>query len=588
MYAPFRSARPHRLLATTAFALLCGTASTLLPAGSASPLGAQSVAEEPRPLVAAARAAGLAPVTLDRIDSVFADVNRSDGPGCAVGVSIGGEIVAERAYGMANLEHHVANTPSTVFEPGSVSKQFAAAATLLLALEGELELDADVRDYVPELPEYETPVTVRMLLHHTSGLRDWGSVAGIEGWPRTRRAHDHDHVLEILSRQSELNYPAGEYWAYTNSGYNLQAIIVERVSGMSFADFSMERIFRPLGMTRTEWRDDFNEIVPDRATAYRPDDGQPEGWSQLMPFEDVHGNGGLLTTVGDLLRFTRELHTGAVLGRAWADAMHVEGLLDNGAATGYAGGLFIGEWRGIRQVQHSGSTAGYRGHLTRFPDHDLALAVMCNAANGNAGGHLYDVAQLYLADEATDAEPPPPAGRISVDPAELADLAGLYRDTRTGAPLSLEAADGVLRLERTELHPVGEGRFVAAGGQVSLTFDGDVVAEGRPAATWDRPNEPGVRIEPVMEVEPAPGELAAYEGAYHAPDAEADYGVRVDDGRLVLVNRLGDTLPLTPRYPDAFTRGGLTITFHRDTSGAVTGFTWSQGRVWGLRFQRVE
>lgn len=559
----------------------------LLGAGSLASLRAQMAAPPSADLAEAARTAGLAPVTLAQIDSVFADVNRTDGPGCAVGVGIAGEIVAERAYGMANLEHHVANTPTTVFEPGSVSKQFTAAATLLLALEGALDLDADVREYVPELPEYETPVTVRMLLHHTSGLRDWGSVAGIEGWPRTRRAHDHGHVLEILGRQSALNYPAGEYWSYTNSGYNLQAIIVERVSGMSFADFSMERIFRPLGMTRTEWRDDFNEVVPERATAYRPDDDQPEGWSQLMPFEDVHGNGGLLTTVGDLLRFTRELDTGDVLGRAWADAMHVEGLLNNGRATGYAGGLFVGDWRGVHQVQHSGSTAGYRGHLTRFPDHDLSLAVMCNAANGSAGGHLYDVAELYLADHVVDDEPAPPADRVTLDDARLERLAGLFRDTRTGAPLTLQAGDGVLHLAGTTLYPVAPGRFVAAGGQESLDFDdASTAGDRRAGAVWDRPDDPAVRIEPVDEVDPTSSEMAAYEGTFRSPDARVEYGVRVEDGELVLVNTLGNALPLRPRYPDAFTRGGLTITFHRDAGGEVTGFTWSQGRVWGLEFAR--
>lgn len=562
-------------------------AGPLLAAADATPLAAQAAAARAPSPVEAARSAGLAPVTIAQIDAVFADVNRTDGPGCAVGVGIEGEIVAARAYGMANLEHHVANTPGTVFEPGSVSKQFTAAATLLLALEGRIDLDADVRTYVPELPAYDTPVTVRMLLHHTSGLRDWGSVAGIEGWPRTRRAHTHDHVLDILSRQSELNYPAGEYWSYTNSGYNLQAVIVERVSGTSFADFSMARIFRPLGMSRTEWRDDFNEIVPERATAYRPAGDQPEGWSQLMPFEDVHGNGGLLTTVGDLLRFTHELQTGAVLGREWADAMHVEGVLNDGSATGYAGGLFFGKWRGLAQVQHSGSTAGYRGHLTRFPDHGLALAVMCNAADGNAGGHLYRVAELYLADHVVDTEPSPPAERISPEPGTLEALAGMYRDVRTGEPTTIRVADGALVVQGATLYPVARRRFVSASGDTSLSFEASTFADARPAGRWDRPNQPGVRIEPVVEVEPEPEALAAYAGSYHSRDARAEVGVRMEGGGLVLVDALGETTPLRPLYADAFGFGGRTLVFHRDGSGAVDGFTWSEGRVWGLAFERV-
>ena len=252
------------------------------------------------------------PVPVQDIDAIFEAFDGTRTPGCAVGVSLEGVPVLLRAYGMADLEHGVPNTATTVFEPGSVSKQFTAAATVLLALDGKISLDDDIREYIPELPDYGDVVTIRHLMHHSSGLRDWGSVAGIEGWPRTRRAHTHMHVLDIASRQLSLNYPPGEYYSYTNTGYNLQAILVERVSGMSFAEFSRTRIFEPLGMTRTQWRDDFMRIVPDRAMAYtRTQDG---GWATLMPFENVHGNGGLLTTAEDQLRFTRNLETGELGG----------------------------------------------------------------------------------------------------------------------------------------------------------------------------------------------------------------------------------------------------------------------------------
>jgi CubicO group peptidase (beta-lactamase class C family) len=203
-----------------------------------------------------------------RVDSVFARWNTTTSPGCAVGVSRNGVRALERGYGMANLEYDVPNSAQTVFEAGSVSKQFTATGLILLAQRGRLSLDDDVRKYVPELPEYGRTITLRHLLSHTSGLRDWGSVAEIAGWPRTTRVHTHAHVLDILSRQKSLNYPVGDEYSYTNSGYNLAAMIIARVSGMSFADFERKEIFEPLGLTNTQWRDDYTRIVKNRATAY--------------------------------------------------------------------------------------------------------------------------------------------------------------------------------------------------------------------------------------------------------------------------------------------------------------------------------
>ena len=195
-----------------------------------------------------------------RVDRIFARYTKET-PGCAVGVAQDGRETFARAYGMADLEHDVAATPATIYEAGSVSKQFTAGAIVMLAQQGRLSLDDDVRKHIPEVPNYGTPITIRHLLTHTSGLRDWGNVAAIAGWPRGRRAHTHAHVLDIVSRQSALNYPPGAAYSYTNTGYNLLVMIVDRVSGMPFADYTKKNIFEPLGMTSTEWRDVFTRIV---------------------------------------------------------------------------------------------------------------------------------------------------------------------------------------------------------------------------------------------------------------------------------------------------------------------------------------
>jgi len=326
------------------------------------------------------------------VDAQFARWNTAT-PGCAVAVGVGGKPVLERAYGMADLEHEVPNAPDTIFEAGSVSKQFTAAALLLLAREGKLSIDDPVRKYIPELPDYGVPLTIRHMLTHTSGLRDWGSVAGIGGWPRTRRAYTHAHVLEIVSRQKALNFTPGTAWSYSNTGYNLAAIIVSRVSGQSFQDFSRERIFKPLGMIRTSWRDDFTRVVKHRAIAYAP---QADGYHQDMPFENVHGNGGLLTTVGDLLRWNENFVTPKVGDAAFLAEEQTPGHFNDGKAHDYAFGLYVRPFRGVREVSHSGSTAGYRAFLTRFPDQHVSVAVLCNAGNANATQHAHAVAEAFL------------------------------------------------------------------------------------------------------------------------------------------------------------------------------------------------
>ena len=229
---------------------------------------------------------------------------------------------------MADLEREVENAPDTIFEAGSVSKQFTAAAVLLLARDGKLSIDDPVRKYVPELPDYGVPLTIRHMLTHTSGLRDWGSVAGIAGWPRTTRVHTHGHVLDIVSRQKALNFTPGTNWSYSNSGYNLSAIIVSRVSGQSFADFSRDRIFKPLGMTRTSWRDDFKRIVNHRALAYERERGRLSGGHavrerprQRRPADDRGGfaaswNENFVTpVVGDAAFVAQQQITGAAQRR---------------------------------------------------------------------------------------------------------------------------------------------------------------------------------------------------------------------------------------------------------------------------------
>lgn len=330
--------------------------------------------------------------TLSQLDRLFARYH-NEMPGLAVAISRDGKLIYNKAFGLANMEHMVPNTTKTIFECGSVSKQFTAAAILLLIQEGKLSIDDDVRKYIPELPQYESPITIRHLLSHISGLKDWGAVYSLTGWPRTTRAYSQELSFDIVFRQKSLNFAPGSQYSYSNSNYVMLVLLVERISGKSFAEFTTERLFKPLGMDDTQWRDDFREIVPGRAIAYS---GTQVRYRQNMPFEDVHGPGGLLTTTADLLKWNRLLETNELFNSNIARLRIEPGLLNNGNSSGYAAGLMIGKWNELTEISHSGSTAGYIAWLAWYPEKKLSVVLLSNYASTDPVGIGRAMAAVFL------------------------------------------------------------------------------------------------------------------------------------------------------------------------------------------------
>jgi CubicO group peptidase (beta-lactamase class C family) len=503
------------------------------------------------------------------VDRLFARWTTST-PGCAVGADVKGQPVVRAAYGMADLEHDVPVTLDTIFEVGSVSKQFTAAAVLLLARDGKLSLDDKVRKYIPEMPDVAADITIRQMLNHTAGLRDWGGLAAIEGWPRTSRVHTHAHVLDFVRRQRMLNFEPGTRWSYSNTGYNLAAILVGRVSGVSFADFTKARIFQPLGMSDTSWRDDHTRIVKRRAIAYT---GQ-KTFSTLMPFENVHGNGGLLTTIGDLLKWNANFVTPVVGDAQFVADMERRARFNDGREHEYALGLYVDTYRGRREVDHSGGTAGYVAHLSRYPDHGVSVAVMCNVTSGNATNTAKAIADLLL-----------PPGRAAALPAseplnaeEGPRYVGLYRSLTPAAVVTISVQkDQLASSSFGPLTRVARHRFDAGGAYV-LEFDGRflrVTDEFGTADDYERvePWKPGVQ------------ELQPIAGRYASDELQMTVEVVLDGERLV-VRRGTDTVQLAPVFPDGFSSGAGWVVVRRDASGRIVGFSVNQDRIWDLRFTR--
>lgn len=522
----------------------------------------------------AASAAEPRVVPKSEVDALFASWTDAT-PGCAVGVSAGGEIVLERAFGMADLEHGVPNTPETIFEAGSVSKQFTAMAVLLLAKDGRLSLDDPVRRYIPELPQSNASITIRQMLQHTSGLRDWGSVEDVAGWPRGSRVYTHAHVLDIIARQTALNFEPGTRWSYSNSGYNLAVILVSRVAGEPFAEFTRKRIFEPLGMTRTSWRDDFTRIVKGRAVAYAASDA---GYKTDMPFENVHGNGGLLTTVGDLLRWNRNFTVPRVGDAALLEQTQTSGRLSNGKEHGYGFGLAIGRYKGLREHRHSGTTASYRAYLSRFPDADVSVALLCNAGDSVPRKTLHEVADLYLADA---LKPDPEPAAVDIPDKDLDALAGLYRNIERGDVIRIARDGHALRLgDDTPLVALSRTRFTDRDG----TF---IEYVGHGQVTLDEGSGVITTFDRATPVQPTEAQLAPLVGSYTSDDAEVSLRVELRDGLLEIRRRPDAVFRMSPIYQDAFESDLGTIIFRRDDGGRAIAFSVVQGRVWDLRFTRT-
>ena len=347
-----------------------------------------------------------------RIDSMFARWHTPDSPGAAVLVVQDGKVLHAKGYGMANLEHGIPITTSTVFDIASVSKQFGAMAIALLEADGRLSMDDDVRKYIPELHDFGQRVTIGHLVHHTGGIRDWPGSMRIGGWSY----HDvisFEQILRFAFEQRDLNFKPGDDYAYSNTGYNLLAEVVKRVSGKSFRQFTNERIFQPLGMTDTHFHDNHAELVRNRADSY-----QPNGRGSFL-FVPNHltalGSSSLFTTVEDLAKWVANYDNATVGGPKVVARTHERGILNRGDTIPYAFGQNVMMVRGVRTVMHGGSWAGYRSQLQRYPDQKLSVIILANTADMNPALLASRIGELYLGDKlaAAPAVNPPAQNRPS-------------------------------------------------------------------------------------------------------------------------------------------------------------------------------
>jgi CubicO group peptidase (beta-lactamase class C family) len=480
---------------------------------------------------------------------------------------------------MANLEYNVPLTKTSKIEAGSVSKQFTAAAILLLQQQGKLSLNDNIRKYVPEVRDYGTTITIRHLMNHTSGLKDWGSIAELSGWPRGTKTYNNDNALQIISQQKTLNNKPGDEYIYSNSNYTLLTIIVNRVSGTDLPAFTKKYIFDPAGMKNTEWRDNYKKVVFNRAIAYSKSGAN---YVTDMPNEYVYGHGGLLTTAEDLLAWNYFYLSGK-LGSASLFLNQIATVpFNNGRHHNYAAGLVVDSANGWAVITHSGATASYRANLDHFPQLGLSIAWLSNNSQNSLGDVPSSVRNLLVKNlRPAPSQLTPVKG---IDFKTFIPYLGAYRESKLGSGVKLylkndsiysETNGGPLPALGVNSLAVGRGRILFLSSLPRtlhfITASGDTVLyNGVDSARLDEKA------------------LNEYAGNYFSEEADTKITIKIKEGKLAIYRSNGSEAFISPIYKDGFYFPGGDLYFERDKNGKISHFFISISRARKVQFVKMK
>lgn len=509
---------------------------------------------------------------LDKIINKYS----ADQPGAQVAISRKGEIIYSNVRGMADLEHNAPLTKQSKIEAGSVSKQFTAAAILLLEQQGKLSIRDDIRKYVNEVPDYGNTITIQHLLNHTSGLKDWGGIAAIAGWPRGTKTYSNDDALEIISKQKTLNNKPGDEYIYSNSNYNLLAIIVHRVSGMSLSAFSNKYLFEPAGMKNTEWRDNYRKVVYNRAIAYSK---MGNDYYTNMPNENVYGNGGLLTTAEDLLIWNNYYLTGKLGTPSLSSKQIALTPLNNGKKNFYASGLFVDSINGWASIFHDGATAGYRAVLEHYPQLQLSIALLSNTSQPDMGNLPLAVRNLLVKNVTSTISPQ--KQDQSIDIKNFNPYLGAYRDARTGTGIKVFRNDTALYVDQNiKIRPVtnnvamlGRGRLEFKDTKPRMLY---YITSPRDTILYTAVDTANINDRNIND----------YTGNYYSDETESQLKLFIKDDKLMVQLR-DNHVPLIPRYKDGFSSGLGDIYFWRDHKYNIKKLFISISRARKIEFNKI-
>ncbi len=537
--------------------------------------------------------------TLEKqVDQLFTFWDKKGSPGAAVAIAHEDKILYSKGYGYADLEYDIPNNPQTIFHIASLSKQFTAFSIALLAGQGKISLNDDIRKYLPELHNFGDTIRIRHLLHHTSGLRDQWNLLALAGW-RLDDVITREQILRMMSRQTELNFSPGERMLYCNTGFTLLAEIVSRVSGQSFAAWTKDNIFDPLGMKNTLFYDDHEKIVPGRAYSYNDD---KNGFKKsVLSYANV-GATSLFTTVEDIMKWADNFRTMKVGSPDVMAMMNEKGILNNGDTLSYALGQFEDRYKGLKAIHHGGADAGYRTYLIRFPDQAYSIAVFSNDGSFDPGKIAYTIADIYLKDYFTpekkedkkqDAAKTENTTPVNVTASLLNEYTGRY-SLMPGMVVEISLNNGILMAQATGQPQVrmvarSDTSFYIVEGDATLIFkrnhdqkvDRFTLLQG--GAEINAPRLPDFDIQKVNLVE--------YEGSFYSPELQTSYTFKVKNDTLIAEHQRHDPIKLFPIKEDSFAGDQWffgNLDFVRNSKKEITGCLVSSGRVLNIKFKKTD
>jgi len=539
----------------------------------------------------------------ERVDQLFSRWNNPTTPGASLAIVKDGTVVYKNGYGMANLEYDVLNSPSTVFHIASVSKQFTTFAILLLAEQGKLSLDDDIRKHIPEVPDFGKKITLRHLAHHTSGFRDQWALLQMAGW-RLDDVITKEHVMKLVQKQRELNFDPGTEYLYCNTGYTLLAEVVARVSGKTFAEFTKQNIFEPLKMNDSLFYDDHEMLVPNRAYSYRPFGNRYK--KSVLSYANV-GATSLFTTAEDLCRWTMNFENPIVGSQKIFEQMNKRGVLNDGSEISYALGQVIGKYKGLNRIGHGGGDAGYRTYLVRFPDQHFSVVVLSNNGSFDPATMAYKVADIYLADEiaavqgsdqskkdsSKETEQPTKSAEtfVAVDVKTLDEYTGKY-ELQPGVVIAVTQEDGKLFGQatgqaKTRLHATSATRFSVEGVDAKVSFHRD--SNNKVNLLKLRQGDRTIEVPRQVQFDAKSVDLSQFAGTFDSRELSTRYEFVVEKSRLVIRHSRHPDIVARPIKKDLFQAGSRLgqIKFIRTESGVITGCRVSNGRVRNLLFEKA-
>ncbi|MGB0424441.1 MAG: serine hydrolase domain-containing protein, partial [Flavobacteriales bacterium] len=514
----------------------------------------------------------------EAIDAIFEEWNKTDAPGCGLGIIKDGKMIYGRGYGMANLEYDIPNSNNSVFRIGSTSKQFTAACIVLLAEKGKLNLDDKLNTFFPEFPEYAKKISVRHLLNHTSGVRDYLTISYLKGYTDDEYYTDED-LMKWLVNQDDLNFEPGEEFLYSNSGYWLLGQIVEKVSGKNMADYAKGELFTPLGMNNTHFHNNHNEIVKNRASGYTPT-GE-NSYQISMTTLDMIGDGGIFTSVNDIKKWEDSFYDTSVLSKNFWGMMTQQGVLNNGEVIEYASGLDISEYKGLKTISHGGAFVGFRAEILRFPEHKMSIAIFANRADANPTRMAYGVADILLEkhfDNSLESNPSIDENKkvkyIKLSSKKLEKFTGQFWNNADSYSRKIYVRNDTLRYFRNEtnesaLLPISKNEFRmqdVGNADVLVKFEG----EENLTMIIDINQEETISFEEYESVQYTVKELSAFAGDYYSKELDVQYSLKMEEDFLVLYVDKQQVSPMESIMEDHFVNSNFgDFQFTRDANGKL-------------------